>query len=254
MMNSEHRPHHRLMADHFAGRSSPRKEALLRAHLPGCTPCRHRYERHRLLAELDPAALRPPERLAAGLGLRASRARPRPRLLMSLSLVPAFAALTLLLVWSRPDPPAPRGALAPPPTLLVYQLGAAGPPRLASGAVASSDELAFAYNNPAGLPYLLVFGVDQHRRVFWYHPAWTTGAPPPAPVAAQAGVGPHELPDAVRHRLEPGSLEIFALLSTVSIAPAAVEGAVAAGRDPATLAGAGGAVVRRRFTVVRGAP
>jgi MFS family permease len=67
-----------LVERHFAGTILPVEERSLRPHLPGCDPCRDYYERHLVLARLDPEALSAQERLARGLGLRARREEESP--------------------------------------------------------------------------------------------------------------------------------------------------------------------------------
>jgi hypothetical protein len=59
---------------HFAGKVRPAEETALRAHLPGCSLCRARYERQLLLARLAHAPLPDIDRLAIGLGLPAENA------------------------------------------------------------------------------------------------------------------------------------------------------------------------------------
>ena len=54
---------------HFAGSLPLEAERHLREHLHGCAACRSYYQRHRLLATLDPEALPPEERLGRALGL-----------------------------------------------------------------------------------------------------------------------------------------------------------------------------------------
>jgi len=63
-----------------------------------------------------------------------------------------------------------------------------------------------------GKARLLVYGVDEHQHVYWYHPAWPPSAAPPVPLVDAAGVGPHELPEAIRHPLDGRRLQIVALL------------------------------------------
>src|SRR5262249_34764225 len=35
-----------------------------------------------------------------------------------------------------------------------------------------AEELTFGYANPSGRHRVLIFGVDEHRHVFWYFPSW----------------------------------------------------------------------------------
>ena len=215
------------IAAHFAGRASPKREAAMRAHVLGCDDCRHHYHRHLILAQLDPTALPRQVRIARGLGLSADSGRPRRRLIWSLALVlvPAAAAL-LLFARPRNVGPAvpgvggdltfvPRGGdtARGGPGLWIYRIGGDGRPRVAGGTVGATDELAFAYTNPSGKPFLMIFGVDRHRHVHWFHPAWVVGQPAPGAVRAKAGPGPHELPEAMRHQFDAGDLIVHSLFA-----------------------------------------
>jgi hypothetical protein len=215
----------RAIDEHFAGRASPSRAAEMRAHLPSCAACRRRYERHLLLASLDPRAPSLEARLAADLGFA-----PRTRGPSRWGWAPfAVAAATALVLWwpsvaGRGDAggrPAARGA-GPTPALLVYRVEAAGVTRVADH-VRRGDELAFGYTNPSGLRYVLVYGADEHGHVYWFHPAWPVGAPPPAAVEARVGPGPYELPDAVRHAFDGRRLHVTAVLSDERLGVDAIE-------------------------------
>ena len=215
----------RSIDEHFAGRASPAREAELRAHLPTCAECRRRYERHLVLASLDPRAPSAETRLAAGLGLP-SRARRQSRWAWATFAVTAAAAVALW--WpsgagrvGAGGEPVARG-VGNPPALLVYDVAGAGIARV-SDRIRRGDELAFGYTNPGGLRYLLVFGTDEHGHVYWFHPAWPVGAPPPAAVEARPGLGPYELPEAVRHDFDGHTLRVTAVLSDERLGVDAVE-------------------------------
>jgi hypothetical protein len=250
--------HQRTVDAHFSGRISPDDEVRLRSHLPTCARCRRRYQRHLLLARLDPAALPAEQRIARGLGWRRRRRWPSFRAFRPLWLAPglAVAGVVAVLLGNAGrgldlPPPAARGSVAAgaAPTLWVYRVSAGGAPRLAAETVVATDELAFAYANPAGKRHLLVFGVDEHRHVYWYHPAWTAGSPPPAPLRAEAA-GPHELPDAVRHPLDGQRLDVYALFSDAPVSVETVERAAAAASSFEALAPAGPSqLVRHSFAV-----
>jgi hypothetical protein len=224
--NDEHARSARAIDAHFGGRASRVETRLMRAHLPGCAVCKRRYERSLLLAKLDPCALSSEERLGAGLGFRRA-ARPLARR----GLVTfAVAALALAVWWPNASwrarsvipQPAARGAHAPP-SLFVYRVGPDGAPALAGGLIHDGDELAFAYSNPRGLHYLLVYATDEHGHVYWFHPAWPVGATPPLAVEARPGAGPHELPEAVRHRFDGRRLEVTAVFSDDRLGVGAIE-------------------------------
>ncbi len=235
---------------HFAGRISPAAEAGMRAHLPTCAECRDCYRRHHLLARLDPAAPPAQERIARALGFGARRAPGRARwLAFSLPLAGAVAAA--LLVWapaerSRGDhavaeaPVARAGGMTAGSRLFIYRFDAgsgARAPQLVDRSVRGGDELAFAYSNPAGRRYVAIFGVDDQRRVYWFHPAWPVGAPAPRAIAAAAGPGPHELPEAIHHDVAGRRLTIRAAFADRALAVGDIEAAVqSAGADSGALA------------------
>ena len=58
-----------LVDAHFAGRIAPVRERRMREHLPGCASCSRYYEKHLVLASLDPRAPSAQERMAVGLGI-----------------------------------------------------------------------------------------------------------------------------------------------------------------------------------------
>jgi|GEM_PF-725921 len=262
-------PHLRAaIADHFAGRSSPAAEAALRAHLPGCWDCDARYRRHLLLARLDPRAVPAEERLARGLGFRVEGRRRLGTGGWTVALAVPVAALLLLAVLPRgvrpgqthsvtsgsgPDEFAARGAARGPSSFWAYRLGPDGTPRLAARTIAPTDELAFAYSNAGGRPFLMIFGVDEHRHLYWFHPGWSGASPVPPPLSAQAGPGPYELPEAIRQPLAAGRLRVFAAFADRPLDPKAVEDAVraAADGDPSrALSTDGVAVMQRIFEVI----
>src|SRR5260370_17283220 len=106
------RPHRRAMDAHFAARAGPDAARALFAHLAGCAHCRRRYDRHLLLAEIDPRAPSDEARLAHSLGL-APRPRRRWQWMAAASMTLA-AACVLLLLPLRGHEFAARGG--PPPT------------------------------------------------------------------------------------------------------------------------------------------
>jgi len=232
----------RAVAAHFAGRIKADDERQLRTHLPACPACRRFYSRALVLSGTDPRALTARQRLARGLGLHdqpvPGAAAASRRRAWTWLLAPALGAgLTLavavkLIAPARevaPPAPAPRGAAATAaPALLAYRIPPGGAPRPLEGAIGGRDELAFAYANPGALPYLLVFAVDEHAHVYWYHPAWRTGAPPPVAAAALAGPGPHEIPAATRHDFDGRRLVIYAVFARQPLEVAQIERAARA--------------------------
>lgn len=252
------------IADHFAGRGSPGGQATLRAHLLGCADCDALYRRHLMLARLDPRALPAIERLGRGLGFRSDGPTRRWRG-WALGLCVPAAALLLVLVPRRHHGEgqsgrpavgegafATRGAGNVPSTFWAYRLASDGTPRLAEDAIGRADELAFAYANPAARPFLMIFGVDEHRHVYWFHPGWPVGTPAPQALTAQPGPGPHELPEAIRQPFDGGKLRVFAAFGERPFDAKTVEDAVRTGDhgDPSRALGASGvAVIARTFEV-----
>src|SRR5262245_53328050 len=154
---------------YFAGRLSPSRQGDLRAHLDSCAACRARFGRHERLAALDPAALTFEERVGRALGLR-----PRglgagwlgaPALVgvlaVGLVLLVGRSALTDRITaapFAARGPAQPGALILSTPGVEVYafrtdQLTSA----LQSGQLPAAAELAFAYRNPGGWPYLMVF-------------------------------------------------------------------------------------------------
>jgi len=251
------------IAEHFAGNGSVAAQASLRAHLLGCADCDAYYRRHLLLARLDPRTLPARERLGRGLGFRRAGVTGRRRAWVLALCVPAAALLLVLLPRSvfRSGAGGPgladgefaaRGTANGASSFWTYRLGSDGTPRLADQAIGRADEMAFAYANAAGKPFLMIFGVDEHRHVYWFHPGWSLGAPAPQALPAKIGPGPHELPDAIRQPFDGARLRVYAAFGDRSFDATAIEEAVrtSADGDPSLRLGADGVtVVERSFEV-----
>ncbi|MBK8214131.1 MAG: zf-HC2 domain-containing protein [Myxococcales bacterium] len=230
-----------LVDAHFEGRISPADETRLRAHLPTCASCTDHYERRALLASLDPTAVSLEERLGRGLGLVTERAEATPpRLtrarLVGLALV-AAAAIVLLVLAGRKKPDdgfASRGAPAEGPPYVRVYTSAGGPPTPLEGAgpVRRDAELGFAYESVEGKGQLMIFGVDEHGHVFWYHPAWNDPKDDPGSVPIETGRGLHPLREAIAHELDGRTLEIHALFSSAPRTVKAIEGALGGRKAP----------------------
>ena len=252
---TEHDRARRAITRHFAGQSALASERAMREHCSECAACREYYERHLLLSELDPMALSARDRIARGLGLTGTR---------KVSGVSAFVALAAAaLFWFAPHSASQtqftaRGApLARSANLDVYLVQADGGARSVPTLVRANSELAFAYASPAGHPYLMVFGVDEHGHVCWYYPEWTDPGADPTSLAVSSLPGTFELPDAVSHPLDGKQLHVLALFSAAPLHVREVENGVAkafAGRQslaPALRATFSGSVtVERELQVV----
>ncbi len=231
--------------NHFARRLKPREEHSLREHLPGCGACKSIYERHLLLRRLDPKSSRgDQDRLGQGLGL----VRP------PLPVAPAAAALSVLAVLvlgvmaTRPDPFAntegftARGgaATASSEALRVYRVRPGLAAEAVGEAIRPGDELAFAYQNPRARKWLLIYGVDEHNHVYWFHPSWSDPDTNPLAVQAFEGMALHELPEAISHTFDGKRLVLHGVLSderlSVKQAEALMQGR--APSDPLPLPGA----------------
>ncbi|XXF76269.1 hypothetical protein P2318_24865 [Myxococcaceae bacterium GXIMD 01537] len=209
-----------LVDAHFASRIRPAEEQRMRQHLPDCPDCHRRYERQLLLAELTPSAPDAKTRLARGLGLRLKRPFPSLRLPALGAALATAAALSLVLLVPRgpsgvDDGFTARGGAArvdePAPPLLGYRLTPDGGSEPLSRAMDARDELAFAYRNPEGRPFLMVFGVDEHGHVYWYHPSWSDAATNPSAVPVASGAAMVELPEAISQHLDGQELSLHAV-------------------------------------------
>jgi hypothetical protein len=221
-------PSSRSLVDaHFAGNIAPARERVLRTHLPGCDACREYYDRHLFVATLDPAAKKAQDRIGVGLGLapapKTSRAAP-----YALALC-AAAALLFLIVPLRGrhegDDFASRGSAATTlePKLLAYRIERGQVPRTLGRAMKSSDELAFAYANPGSYERLMIFAVDEHRHIYWYHPEWTSQADDPHAIPINGGADVREIPAAVSHSFDGSELTLFAIFSNEDLTVRKVE-------------------------------
>jgi hypothetical protein len=238
--SAEHRASLRAIDAHFAGRVSPEAERAMRAHLPDCALCRRRYERQLLLVRLDPSAPSDQERIGRGLDFRSGRAEVRSqRIVHFVVAAAALAAITLLWLQTRgPDMLVARGAeIGAPRTQLfwTYRVRANAALELAADAIDPGDELAFAYSNPAGKHYIMIFGVDEHSHVYWFHPGWAAGEPAPFASPAAIGPGPHELAGAVRHAFDGQRLQLYALFCERRLDAQTVEAWLGHADPPAAL-------------------
>jgi hypothetical protein len=217
---------------HFSGVISPGAERALRQHLADCSTCRDEYEKHLVLASIDPQGLSAEERIGRGLGVR-----PRPARFAWPVLAGAAATCALVLAVAVPFATtdgasedgefAARGPALAKDELVVYRIRSGAPPERAPRAMRRADELAFAYTNPSGFAYLLVFGVDSRGDVHWYHPAWTEADATPRAVAITKGADLHELRAAVAHGIEGKTLRLYAVFTNEPFSVRDIEGSLA---------------------------
>jgi hypothetical protein len=228
---------------HFEGTLAPRDERAMREHLKTCGDCRRFYERHLLLARLDPEALSPEDRIGRGLGIRKARSRWVTWAAASTTTVAAAAAALVFLAHGTRDAGfTARGAglstTASESQVFVYDVR--GRPRalLSGDTIGRGDELALAYENGAGKKRLMVFAVDEHRHVYWFYPAWQSERDDPAAVTIASDATRHELPDAVRHTFDGGKVDLHALFLDTPTTVKQVEALVAQQADlPSSLPG-----------------
>jgi hypothetical protein len=161
------------------------------------------------LAELDPRASADEARMAQSLGLRAQPRRRWRWLTASMTLA---TACLLLLMLPRTHEFTARGGGTSTNALLVYRVHEQGAPeRLSASAhLARGDELSFAYSNPEKLTRLMIFAVDEHGQVYWFHPAWTDANTNPTAIAIAPTATVNELGEAVTHDFNGHQLTLYA--------------------------------------------
>ncbi len=225
---------------HFAGTIALDDERTMRAHLGTCEGCRARYRRQRLLAKLDPQALSVDVRIAHGLGIGGTRSLAHFAWPGAAALLAAAAAVILML---RPLNTADKfsarglndsadagiGAVVATPALHIYRVAQGGGTTPVFDTLRRDDELAFAYENHDRKKYLMIFGVNERGRVYWFYPGWSKEADNPRAVATTPESGLHELPDAIVHRFEGSTLEIHSLFVDEPMTVREIEKIVATG-------------------------
>jgi len=206
------RRYRRLIDAHFACRSSPAEEQVLRRHLVTCGRCRAYYDRHLSLERIDAGQRHSmSDRLASGLGLsRGPRLSRRPWSIAVATAALAACALLLVTGGRRPSNPQARGA-RPGSQLLAYELARGRAPRPVGADLRTDSGLAFAYANIGHKQRLMIFAVDvdDGRRVYWYHPAWTRSAENPIALAIEGDEALHEIPQAVTHHFAGRRVQLF---------------------------------------------
>jgi hypothetical protein len=73
------------------------------------------------------------------------------------------------------------------------------------------DELAFSYDNASHKPYVMIFGVDEGGRVYWFYPAWTDESENPMAVKTDPNRISQQLPEAIKHRYAGSRLTVHGL-------------------------------------------
>lgn len=222
-MTSEACPMRGRIESHFARRLKPEAERAMRQHLPGCVSCKRYYERHLLLQRLDPKAGDSQARLGQALGLVPAPVPMTARVgavaaLAAVLVVGVFAARTHVLASPLGEQASGftargGGVVTAPQPLRVYRIRQGETPEPVVGEVRASDELAFAYQNTGAKKWLLIYGVDEHGHVYWFHPSWSDPEDNPSAVPARPGEGLHELPEAISHSLDGQRLTLHGVLT-----------------------------------------
>ena len=255
MTDTNHTTIRAFIDDHFHGCIAPKRERRMREHLPECADCRGYYDRHLLLAAHDPSGLAAQERLGRALGF--GRSRPHVRFVLAPALV-ACAALAIFVaprLHTSAESPSfvPRGSndSAAGSELRIYRFRADRAPEVAGDSIRSDDELAFAYRNATGKPRLLIFGMDEHRHIYWYHPAWIEPAANPEAVPVAVDRDMHELSEAIAHRLDGKTLTIVAIFTDRAMTVREIEAAAVAAPDSGRLPLAGVVQLVRKLEVTQ---
>ena len=129
-------------------------------------------------------------------------------MLAAVSAIAAACAVVLVIGLHRQPGPEPRGATLGS-QLLVYELTAGTKPRPVVSEIHADAGLAFAYANIGRKRRLMVFGVDEDRRVYWYQPAWQSQTEHPVAVEIARDDKLHEIPQATTHHFAGRRLQIF---------------------------------------------
>jgi hypothetical protein len=234
----------KLVDLHFAGRIAPRAERQLRRHLDNCEACRGHYDRWLVLAEIDSAVPSRGERLAVGLGLRSPLRQTRAPAL-GVFVAATLAGLALVVVWGHAPARALRLLEPPIPApsseaeFAVYSVGRDGAPSAllhAEAQIAPNQPLGFAYAKAAGTRHLMIFGVEERRRVLWYRPAVAESSESTPLLPITHGELLHELSEAFTQTLDEGTLRLFAVFTNrEDLRVSEVETAVATAPSELTL-------------------
>lgn len=206
----------KVIERHFAGDLEKSKEQAMRKHLPECASCRKYYERHMMLADLDPKALLPEERLEKALGLKRKFRMP-PFLLPATAMT--VVAIVLIVLFVKPinfslksSGFAFRGETLTQtlsPHVWVFRMQKNNKPMPVENEIMREDELAFAYDNPTKKPYFLIVGIDELQHIYWFQPPWVDPNQNPVAPTAKTLPGKHTIPLATSHAYEGNALAVY---------------------------------------------
>lgn len=222
-----HRP---LLDRYFRSDVDPRETQVVLRRVATCSACRRRYERQLLFERVRPdgddlRANRLWEAIRQSAGATVTSpppARPTPsrhRVWVTAAFAAVGAMVLLvggpyLLPGRQGADPVPRGAgdnRSPPPAIHLYRSTPDNRTERVGKTISASDGILVAYSNPAPeLRYLLVFAVDDKKRLHWYYPPYQSLGVDPAAIPVRSGAVGVELGEEIRHSLEPGPLRVFA--------------------------------------------
>lgn len=114
-----------------------------------------------------------------------------------------------------------------------FRLSGEAQPEQVTDTLRSDDGLLFSYTNlgPEPFSYILIFGVDANRRVYWYYPAFLDHADNPKSISIAKDVSRAGLREVIAHPYTEGSLTLFSLFSDKVLSVSDIEAAVTQGVD-----------------------
>ncbi|MFT3710016.1 MAG: hypothetical protein QM817_20480 [Archangium sp.] len=149
---------------------------------------------------------------------RITRRRRTRALGWTLGVVTVAASLALFLTWRPPAETRIKGGSDAPNEwagIELYRLDAKALPERVDGSLSREDSVLVAYTNGGESPFthLMVFGVAQNGRVYWYYPAWLDEREDPVSISISPTTTPTELRERIAHDLTPGRLVVTAVFS-----------------------------------------
>jgi hypothetical protein len=115
--------------------------------------------------------------------------------------------------------------------LNAFRLSGEAAPEPLGDVLHRNDGLLFSYTNlgPTPFSHLMIFGIDEQRRVYWYYPAFMDARDNPKGIDIQQGGGRVGLSEVIAHPYHEGRLTILGLFSDQALSVADVESAVQRG-------------------------
>jgi hypothetical protein len=231
----------RLVDRHFFGRIAPADERRLRSHLKECRDCREQYERWLWVSQIDLTIPARSYRLGVGLGLHAPSLVGRlPQ--FALIAVTTLGCVAAVLAGSRflrrytTGLPTSHEGPSMSAEFAVYSIGRDDAPAALlrpDSEIAPDEALGFAYAKASGAKRLMIFGIGEQGRVFWYKPGRADATANSAGLPISHGELLHELSDARTRTLDEGTVRLFALFTSRDDLRASEVEAAAAGARPA---------------------